>query len=68
VLWFSGGVTGTTYSVQVTLGTAGGRTIARAVLLPVCGLAAAAPPASALTDDNGAIITDQNGNPILIGG
>jgi hypothetical protein len=68
VLWFSAGQAGTTYCVQITLGTAGGRTIGRAVLLPVRALAAAAPPASALTDDSGSVITDQNGNPILIGG
>ena len=68
VFWFSGGVAGTTYSVQITLGTAGGRTIGRAVLLPVQPLAAATPPANALTDDQGAVITDQLGNPILIGG
>jgi hypothetical protein len=67
VLWFSGGQVGTTYSVQITLGTAGGRTFGRAVLLPVIALATATPPASALTDDSGAVITDQSGNPILIG-
>jgi hypothetical protein len=68
VFWLSGGQVGTTYSVQITLGTAGGRTIGRAVLLPVQSLAAATPPLNALTDDTGAVITDQAGNPILIGG
>jgi hypothetical protein len=68
VFWFSAGQVGTTYSVQITLGTAGGRVLGRSVLLPVQSLAAAVPPAAALTDDSGAVVTDQNGNPILIGG
>jgi hypothetical protein len=38
------------------------------VLLPVQQLAAVQPPASPLTSDAGSVITDQNGNPILIGG
>jgi hypothetical protein len=67
VFWFAGGQVGTTYSVQITIGTQGGRTFGRAVLLPVQSLAAAAPPLDALTDDNGAVVTDQNGNPILVG-
>lgn len=68
VFWFSQGVVGTTYTAQVTIGTASGRTLSRAVLLPVQALASAAPPSNALTTDTGAIVTDQNGNPILIGG
>jgi hypothetical protein len=67
VFWFAAGQSGTTYAVQITLGTAGGRTFGRVVLLPVQSLATATPPLDALTDDNNAIITDQNGNPILLG-
>ncbi len=67
VLWFGGGQIGTVYTVQLTIGTTDGRTISRAVLLPVQSLATAAVPAASLTSDTGAVVTDQNGNPILIG-
>ncbi len=67
VLWFGGGQIGTVYTVQLTIGTTDGRTVSRAVLLPVQSLATAAVPATALTSDTGAVVTDQNGNPILIG-
>lgn len=67
VFWFSGGLVGTVYVVQVTLGTTSGRTLSRAVLLPVQALATTAAPINALTTDSGTIVTDQNGNPILIG-
>lgn len=72
VLWLSGGVAGTTYTVHVVLGTAGGRTLARAVLLPV--LALAAPPVSpgvggvSLTTLAGVVVTDGQGAPILVAG
>jgi hypothetical protein len=68
VLWLAGGQANVVYSVQVTVTTALGRTLSRAVLLPVLGLAAAAPPpVSALTTEAGVTITDANGNPILVG-
>ncbi len=68
VFWFSGGRAGTNYVVQITVGTSSGRTISRAVILPVMSLAAVTAPINVLTTDTGAIITDQNGNPIAIGG
>jgi hypothetical protein len=67
VLWFGAGQVGTIYTVQITIGTADGRTVSRAVLLPVQSLSVANPPVNALTSDSGVIVTDQNGNPILIG-
>ena len=67
VMWFAGGQSGTVYVVQITIVTVSGRTIGRAVLLPVLPLASAIAPATALTTDGGLIITDQNGNPILLG-
>ncbi len=67
VIWLSAGVAGTTYSVQVTVGTLKGRVIARTVLLPVQQLAGATAPPNPLTTNSGSIITDQNGNPILVG-
>jgi hypothetical protein len=67
VVWISGGVAGTIYVVQVTISTANGRTLHRSILLPVQALAAATVPSSILTTNSGAIVTDQNGNPILLG-
>ena len=68
VLWLAGGQAGTVYSVQVTIGTTAGRTIGRAIFLPVLALVSAAPPASALTTADGAAVTDQSGNAITVGG
>lgn len=67
VMWLSGGQAGTVYSVQITLSTLNGRIIGRTVLLSVQEMAAVQPPAGVLTTDVGAVVTDQNGNPILIG-
>ena len=68
VFWFSGGRAGVTYVVQVSLTTASGRSLGRAVLLPVLALATAAAPSGALTTDLGGVMTDSLGYPILIGG
>lgn len=67
VLWLSGGHAGTIYTVRISVTTQTGRTISRAVLLPVRALASAAVPATSLTTGEGAIITDELGNPILLG-
>jgi hypothetical protein len=67
VLWLAAGQAGTTYTVRITAVTQSGRTIGRAVLLPVLALAAPVVPTAALTTNTGAVITDQNGNPILLG-
>jgi hypothetical protein len=68
VFWFAAGRAGVSYVVQVTLTTASGRVLGRAVLLPVLALATASAPSSALTTGLGGILTDNFGNPILIGG
>ena len=68
VLWLSAGVVGVVYSVQISIGTLKGRVIGRTVLLPVQQLAAVPPPTTPLFTDAGAVVTDQNGNPILVGG
>lgn len=67
-MWLSGGQAGTTYKVQVTITTASGRVLGRAIALPVLALAQAAPAAGTLVTGGGATVTDQNGNPILLGG
>ena len=66
-VWLSGGTSGTTYAVQIAVQTRTGRTMRRTILLPVTSLSSVDVPASALTTSQGATITDQNGNPILIG-
>lgn len=68
VFWFASGQVGTIYVVQITIGTTSGRTLSRAVLLPVQSLATAAAPTQVLTTDTGTVVTDQSGSPILIGG
>jgi hypothetical protein len=68
VLWLASGQAGTVYSVQVTIGTVAGRTLGRAIFLPVLALASGAPPTSALTTTDGAAVTDQAGNAITVGG
>jgi len=66
-VWISGGNPGTIYVVQVTITTTNGRSFHRSILLPVQTLAGTTVPASILTTSTGAIVTDQNGNPILLG-
>ena len=68
VLWLASGQAGTVYSVQISIGTAAGRTIGRAIFLPVLALVSSAPPSSALTTSSGTTVVDQSGNPILVGG
>lgn len=76
IVWFSGGVAGTTYVVQATLSTAAGRTINRAILMPVQSLGTAPAQAattgasaqSALTTSAGVVVTDQNGAPVVVSG
>ncbi len=65
VLWLSGGIPGTTYTVTLTIGTQAGRTVARSVLLPVATLAVQPSAAVPLTTEAGTALTDSNGNPIL---
>jgi hypothetical protein len=68
VFWFAAGQVGTVYSVQVTITMQSGRTLGRALLLPVLALASTPPPSETLTTDAGTVITDAAGNPILLGG
>ena len=65
VLWFSGGQSGTTYTVTLMIGTQAGRTISRSVLLPVAALSTMAIPPDSLLTSSGTPLVDQNGNPIL---
>jgi hypothetical protein len=66
VMWLSAGIAGTNYAVQITVGTLKGRIIGRSVLLPVQQLLTVTAATNPLLTEAGTIITDQNGNPILI--
>lgn len=64
ILWLSGGQPATNYTVTVTITTAGGRTLARSITLPVVALATVVVPASALTTPAGQPLTDPTGTPL----
>lgn len=66
VLWFSQGQPGTVYIVTVAVGTTNGRAIQRSILLPVLSLSMPAVSAMAIQTSTGLVVTDQNGNPVLI--
>jgi hypothetical protein len=68
VMWMSGGQIGTVYVVTVTIGTISGRTIARAIQLPVISLTdISTGTTGGITTQLGAVLTDQNGNPLTLG-
>jgi hypothetical protein len=64
VLWLTGGQALTTYTVTVTVTTAGGRTLARSIALPVLSLASVPAPADALTTPLGQALTGPTGTPL----
>lgn len=66
VLWLSGGQAGTVYTVTLAITTLNGRTITRSILLPVLNLSVPPIPGNAIVTETGIILTDQNGNPVLI--
>ena len=53
--------------VNLVITTINGRTINRSILLPVLHLSVPPIPPNALITDTGVVLTDQNGNPVLIG-
>jgi hypothetical protein len=67
VLWLSAGQHGTVYTINLVISTMNGRTINRAILLPVLYLSVPPIPPNALLTDTGVVLTDQNGKPVLIG-
>lgn len=66
VFWLTGGQNGIVYTITVLITTVNGRTLQRSILLPVLYLSTPYVPAGALDTDTGAVVTDQNGNPILV--
>jgi hypothetical protein len=67
ILWLAAGQSSTVYIVTISIGTAGGRSVQRSILLPVLPLSIQPVSANALQVAAGVALTDQNGNPILIG-
>jgi hypothetical protein len=64
ILWLTAGFAGTTYNVNVAIGTNSGRTLGRTVQLPVVTLAIPPTQPNDLETQTDAVITDQNGQPI----
>jgi hypothetical protein len=65
IFWFSAGQAGTVYTVTINITTLNGRAVQRSLLLPVLSLSSSEPPAASLVTDQGLMLTDQNGNPVL---
>lgn len=68
VLWLSAGNSGTVYTVTLVVTMTSGRTISRSVVLPVYSLSGQSPTSVVLITNSGQDLTDQNGNPIVVGG
>ena len=66
ILWMSAGQSGTTYAVTLAVGTLGGRSFQRTVMLPCLSLSTEPPVGTELVTNTGAPIVDQSGNPIFI--
>jgi hypothetical protein len=65
ILWLSEGQAGTIYNNTLGITTINGRSLKRTVLLPVLLLSVPPVPPNLLTTTAGAVLTDQNGKPIL---
>lgn len=65
ILWLSDGQHGVVYTVTMAISTVNGRTINRSILLPVLNLSVPPVPPDALIINDGSMLTDQNGNPLL---
>jgi hypothetical protein len=68
ILWLSEGQAGTVYTLTFDITTVNGRSLQRSVLLPVLLLSVPLIPASAILTSTGTMLTDQNGNPVLVSG
>lgn len=66
VLWLAQGQAGTVYTVTLAISTTNGRMLQRSVLLPVLALSQPPVPDGAIETNSGVVITDQNGNPVLV--
>ena len=66
ILWLSGGQAGLIYTITFVITTINGRSLQRSVLLPVLLLSVPIVPELALVTTSGVMLTDQNGNPVLM--
>ncbi len=64
ILWLQGGLSGTTYTVTLLIGTLNNRIIQRDVQLPVLALSTPEVAANALITNTGAAVTDSSGNTL----
>ena len=67
IIWLSEGQAGTIYTITFGITTVNGRSLQRSVLLPVLLLSVPPVPPNALLTTAGVVLTDQNGNPVLLG-
>lgn len=67
VMWFQGGIPGTSYDVTVMVGTETGRTLSRTIKLPILSMALQNASNLPLTTEEGAILVDSDGNPLMLG-
>jgi hypothetical protein len=67
ILWCSAGVSGTIYTVTLAITLASGRVVSRSIALPVYSLSGSSPSSAVLVTDTGQELTDQGGNPIVVG-
>ena len=66
ILWLAAGNAGTTYAVTAVIGTNSGRMLSRTISLQVITLATPEPFGNDITDQTGAALTDQFGNPLTV--
>ena len=67
VMWFAAGISGTIYTVVVAVTLASGRVVSRSVALPVYSMSGPSPSSAVLVTDTGQDLTDEGGNPIVVG-
>jgi hypothetical protein len=67
VAWFGAGISGTIYTVVMAITLASGRVVSRSVALPVYSMSGPSPSSAILVTDTGQDMTDEGGNPIVVG-
>jgi hypothetical protein len=67
VAWFGAGISGTIYTVVLAITLASGRVVSRSVALPVYSMSGPSPSSAILVTDTGQDMTDEGGNPIVVG-
>jgi hypothetical protein len=67
VLWFGAGLSGTIYTATLAITLSSGRVVSRSIALPVYSLSGPSPTSTVLVTDTGQDMTDNGGNPIVVG-